>query len=193
MAAKNETDDKRIPGLAPDAQVKPTADEQRYGAEPGPTLPESTAAPGSVRAIVAEEIRRALAEAGVAKSPEQEQAKATRASLNEQSARLRRIEERQANAVVYRALGPVWVDSLGGNGGVYVDAGETFVSDKPPGRLWEPTDGEGKRRKEEAERERDLAQRATKINASSVEALEGVKAVLEQAQRVADRAPSNRA
>jgi hypothetical protein len=193
MAPKHETDEKRIPGTVPDAQLKPPVEEQRYGPTEGAVPPANTAAPGSTIQIVRDELRAMLAELGIGKTPEQEQAKATRQSLNEQSARLRRIEERQANAVVYRALGPVWVDSIGGMGGHYVKAGETFASDKPPGRLWEPTDEEGRRRKEEAESDRDLAERAAKINASSVEALDGVKAVLEQAQRVADRAPSNRA
>jgi hypothetical protein len=182
-------DDKQVPGTPPGSEVRGDLAEQRYGAASENTTPEGTAAPGSVRSIIAEEIAKAFAAAGIGQQPEERQAVATRKSLDEPSERLRRVAERQANAVPYRATAPVFVDSVGGQGGLYIRAGETFVSDRPPGDAWEPLDAEGKRRKEQVAHDRRERQKQRVASENALFSLERAQEHIRAGGSVGGRVP----
>lgn len=187
------------PGVAPHDQDKVSRGsqaEERYGGKgaagghetgaSGPTaentLPKDTAAPGSVKALVAAEVARILQAIGVTK-PEEARPSPGAAERSRQAvaARQKRAEEEVANQSRYRALADGFIPSpTPGGGGLYVRAGDEFTFSGVPGTWMEPLD----ERSEQRVKERDEAvRRRREEQARGVVA----KGALEEAGRVIDR------
>lgn len=192
------------PGVAPHDQGKVSKGslaEDRYegkgaagGHEVGPsgataeaTVPPNTAAPGSIKAAVAEEVNRILTALGVTKpedaKPSQSAAERSRKVLAD---RAKAAEEEVNNQSRYRAVADGFIPSpTPGGGGLYVRAGDEFMFSGEPGTWMEPLDARSERRVEERdERKRRIAEEAARANVA--------KSALNEASNAIDRMRADR-
>jgi hypothetical protein len=180
------------PGVAPhdqDKVVEGGQAEERYG-DKGPSgatsealLPPDTAAPGSIKAAVAEEVNRILTAIGVVRPDERGKGSSSAAERSRQvlADRAKAAEEEVNNQSRYRAASDGFIPSpVPGGGGLYVKGGDEFMFSGVPGRWMQPLDDRSdqrvKERDEKAEKRREeLARGAV------------AKSALDEASRVIDR------
>lgn len=191
------------PGVAPHDQGKVSKGslaEDRYegkgaagGHEVGPsgataeaTVPPNTAAPGSIKAAVAEEVNRILTALGVTKpedaKPSQSAAERSRKVLAD---RAKAAEEEVKAQSRYKAVADGFIPSpVPGGGGLYVRQGDEFMFSGVPGMWMEPMDARSEQRVEE--RQEAVRKRQEELARGAV-----AKSALDEAGRVIDRMHQN--
>jgi hypothetical protein len=189
------------PGVAPhdqDKVVEGGQAEERYGGkgaagdqEPGASgatsealLPPDTAAPGSIKAAVAEEVNRILTAIGVVR-PEEGTPKASQSAAERSrkvlADRAKAAEEELNNQSRYRAAADGFIPSpVPGGGGLYVRQGAEFSFSGVPGRWMEPLDERSDQRVKE--RDEKAEKRKEELARGAV-----AKSALDEASRVIER------
>lgn len=165
MAAKNEQagDDKRVPGIAPDTQLREDPVLGRYPSPPA-SDPDPRVRADSARAMIEEIVAQRIAEM-MGKGNELAAENARRVEESQKAQAERRLaQEREAlrkleNLVEYEATATGWVPHPDPRqGGRLVQPGERFLFGGVPSTKWmKAVNGEGERRiKDRAEQEKKL-------------------------------------